>query len=204
MKKTYSHTKKAVEERQRRSRRTSERRFSETLKEFLKHKYGEIYTEYVELFNQLNGEHPSRRNLSATKAFREWKTTNPPPTISFIPQIPSTEIISEALRDTFAQDINTSEHLFEETQDENTRDMNTTEQQPVETPDENVQHLPAPSEDNQASDILDELAENNDMRNFLEQPVFPEDEGIGLNIFDEIEFDIEPFDYNIDVEPYDY
>ena len=33
------------------------------------------------------------------------------------------------------------------------------------------------------------------VRNLLEQPA--EDEGIELNIFDEIEFDIEPFDFDL-------
>ena len=238
MKKTYSQTRKATHARDLRSRRSSERRFNMALKEFLKHKYSGIYSEYTELFNLMNAEHPNRRDLATSTTFQKWKAANPDTTFSLIPQMLSADIINTALHETFAEDINTTEQQFEGTPGENidhlppfaedintteqqfegtpgenidhlppfAQDINTTEQQFEETPGENIDHhLPPPPEpqlDNVAGDILNEIMENKAMRNLLEQPDPNEDEGIELNVFDEI--DIEPFDFNVDVEPYDF
>ena len=263
MKKTYSQTRKATHARDLRSRRSSERRFNTALKEFLKHKYSGIYSEYTELFNLMNAEHPNRRDLATSTTFQKWKAANPDTTFSLIPQMLSADIINTALHETFAEDINTTEQQFEGTPGENidhlppfaedintteqqfegtpgenidhlppfaedintteqqfegtpgenidhlppfAQDINTTEQQFEETPGENIDHhLPPPPEpqlDNVAGDILNEIMENEAMRNLLEQPDPNEDEGIELNVFDEI--DIEPFDFNVDVEPYDF
>ena len=48
--------------------------------------------------------------------------------------------------------------------------------------------------------------ENHDLQNLLERAAVDlnEDEGIELNQFDEIAMDIEPFDYNLEVEPFDF
>ena len=58
----------------------------------------------------------------------------------------------------------------------------------------------------QVDDIINELLENHELRDFLEQADIDvlQDEGIELNVHDEIEMDIEPFDYNLEVEPFDF
>ena len=74
----------------------------------------------------------------------------------------------------------------------------------LQNPDENIEHSPPALQQNfgEVDDIINEILENEHIRNILERP--EEDEGIGLNVFDEIEFDIEPFDFAAEVEPYDF
>ena len=80
-------------------------------------------------------------------------------------------------------------------------------------PCQDIGHLPPPTEQdptennehlNEVDDILNEMMVNEDIRNILEQPDPTVDEGIELNIFDEIEFDIEPFDFDLEVEAYGF
>ena len=54
------------------------------------------------------------------------------------------------------------------------------------------------------NEILNELQEDQDLRDVLEDVNNNEDEGIGLNYFDEIELDIQPFNYDLEVEPYNF
>ena len=203
MKRSYSQTVKAVRERDSRSRKGSERRFNVPLRKFIEHKYPTIYNEYVELFNLMVSAHPNRRNLATSSTFREWMTANPAnetqgkqtatSSALVIPQYPCADIISQALQGAFA----------EETPGQN-NDQNPCqdiEQLPPPTeqdPTENNEHL------NEVDDILNEIMINEDVRNILEQPDPTVDEGIELNILDEIEFDIEPFDFDLEVEAYGF
>ena len=59
---------------------------------------------------------------------------------------------------------------------------------------------------NGVDDILNEMMEDRFLRNLLERADVDvtEDEGIVLNCFDEIAMDIEPFDFNLEVEPFDF
>ena len=52
------------------------------------------------------------------------------------------------------------------------------------------------------AEIFDELQEDRDLRDVLEGA--NEDEGIGLNYFDEVEMDIQPFNYTLEVETNDF
>ena len=49
-------------------------------------------------------------------------------------------------------------------------------------------------------EILNELAADEDIGDILDQEGTTEDEGIGLNLEDEIFHDIQPFDYALEVE----
>ena len=51
----------------------------------------------------------------------------------------------------------------------------------------------------QVDDLMNELRQDQTLRNILDQP---EDEGIEINPLDDIEYDIEPLDFNIEVENY--
>ena len=53
-------------------------------------------------------------------------------------------------------------------------------------------------------DIVNEMEEESERQNMLQQPDVFEDEGIELNPYIDIEMDIEPFDFNIEVEHYDF
>ena len=55
----------------------------------------------------------------------------------------------------------------------------------------------------QVNDIMDELRQDQVLWNILDQPENqPEDEGIEINPLDDIEYDIEPLDFDIEVENY--
>ena len=54
----------------------------------------------------------------------------------------------------------------------------------------------------QVDAIMDELMQDEEFRNLLDPE--PEDEGIEMCLFDDIVFDIEPFDFNVEVEEYDW
>ena len=55
--------------------------------------------------------------------------------------------------------------------------------------------------EDQVDDIINELMQDQGMRDIL---VEPEDEGIEINPLDDIAYDIEPFDFNLEVENYDW
>ena len=49
-------------------------------------------------------------------------------------------------------------------------------------------------------DILNEMLADEDLYNILQEPTIHEDEGIELNFEDEIYNDIQPFDYELEIE----
>ena len=160
-----------------------------------------VTNEYNELFKLMTTVHPRRRDLATSSTFRGWMATNQPnetqgvqgPTVSpsTISRPPRTDIINQAFQGALAEEIPIQNN--EQKQD--------------------IEHLPSPAEQdtpennqnlNVVDDIVDQMMMNEDLRNILEQPQPAVDEGIELNIFDEIEFDIEPLDYSLEVEPYDF
>ena len=57
--------------------------------------------------------------------------------------------------------------------------------------------------EDQVDQIMNELRQDQDLRDILDQAeTQPEDEGIDINPLDDIEYDIEPLDFNIEVENY--
>ena len=213
-----STTKKAVNERGLRSRVRSERRFNNPLRLFIQHKYRAIYEEYVELYNVMTAKHPRRRDLSTSSTFKEWKaacfaveTATTTTQTSSSAQSTSPDIINRALQEAFTEvaattdiqiDLNIEHLPSQENLYENTDRLLSP---PEQDNNENIDHLPLPPEpnlNNEADDLINELMQDEAIRNLFEQPA--EDEGIELNIFDEIEFDIEPFDFDTEVEPFDY
>ena len=206
MERRISQTAKAVKERNYRSTIYSERQFNNPLREFIERKYNNIYQEYVELFNLLKSKHPNRKNLAKTKTFRKWKAENPPPE-----QSTQHNVLTIALREAEIEDadqipacqnVEIPENVTESPH-QNRCEIPQENIEDAEDPDEITPERPGeiPDENNEAADIINELLENRDMRNILGET---EDEGIELSIFDDIEFDIEPFDFNVEVEEYDY
>ena len=180
--KDYSQTCRAQYQRKSRVCKANERRFNNPLRAFVEHKYPSVFTEYTELYETMNRAHPHRKNLIRTSTFRHWLST--PVTESTSAIIPKcNDIINQALREAFSSDQQNS------------------------PADEQDQQLPPAVEQgpqqlyDQIDQILDEMAVDEDMRNMLDQQNPPEDEGIELNLLDEIYDDIEPLDYTLEVEP---
>ena len=172
-----SQTERAVREREKRAFKAKERQFNNPLRVFIEHKYPEIFREYTELFAAMKRRNPNRKNLLKTQIFREWKmTTAPVPAV-----MPQTEdILSQTIRET----INNDPLLVE---------------QPAPPPQQGPQDIRE-----RIDDILNEMFLDEDLGAILQEPNTTEDEGIELNIEDELFHHIEPFDYQLDIEPNEF
>ena len=74
--KKYSETRKIKRERELRKQKSVNRRFNEPLKIFIQRKYNEIFQEYTELYNRMEEENPSRKDLCKSETFKEWLAAN--------------------------------------------------------------------------------------------------------------------------------
>ena len=177
MRRNYSQTKKAVQSRDLRSRRYSERLFNVPLRKFTEHKYPSIYNEYVELFNVMRTLHPNRRKLETSSTFMEWMNAYPPvetqgeqtatSSVTTIPQYPCTDIITQALEGAFAEETpceNNNEDLSLDV-DKLLQDV-FGEETPRQNPCQDIEHLPPPVEQdpmennehlNEVDNILNEI-----------------------------------------------
>ena len=217
-----SQTPKARAARQWRSKTRQNKRFDGTLKEFIKVKYNGIFDEYVQFYNMLNKRHPNSRLLYKTRTFRKWartvqedqttesgseeiqdgrtvevqldscqdEATQNQLDISYEDQAPQLDIISVALQQALSEvPVPDQEALLH---DNNAVEaiINELEQ------DEAIQAILDPVVDdilNGHNNEFDDILNNNEVNQ-------DDDEGIGLNLVDEIEFDIEPLDYNLEVD----
>ena len=188
---TLSGSRKAVLERESRKRIRSERRFNTPLKHFIQHKYQSIYEEYVVLYNRMNANHPQRRNLSTSATFKEWQACT---ASESTPQ--AENILKQAWEETVAVDTKTD--VVNIQHDQGSQET---------TPTETLSPPQPEGEDNnisqQIDNIVNELLQEEVLRDIFHQPE-PVDEGIELNIYDEIQGDIEPFDFEIEVEQTDF
>ena len=178
-----------------RKMKANERRFNEALYLYIQHKYPEIFKEYTELYKRVDDENPKRKHLATSETFKNWLLANPlnkptnqattsSGTIPFTGQLLVPRLALEPMQ-TPPKDIITT--AFEET----IAPPNTTNPiypQPSEWPD----IVPVDEIINE----INEWMENNDLQNG--------DEGIELNRFEEIMMDIEPFDFELEVERYDF
>ena len=182
----YSQTERAQYQREARVCKFNERHFNNPLRAFVEHKYPSIFSEYTRLYERMTTAHPHRKSLVRTSTFKQWRQSTEPTSAMPIPQCG--DVLSQAIQETIASDANISLPVEQETNDL------PIEQDPI-PPEQGPQQLYR-----QIDDILDEMISNEDLRNLLEQPNSTEDEGIELNLLDEIYEDIEPFDSELEVE----
>ena len=210
-----SQTKKAKAARNWRKVTSQRKKFEGTMKEFLKVKYLNIYNEYVHFHNVLDTRYPDTRELFKTPDFKKWATeirqdrstqseittirhkdqstqSEVQPIVSFQDQFNqrqddqlSSDVLSVALHETLSQVIPPQDQGLD---DDIEKIINELEQ------DNAVQAILDPFVDavldhrNQLDDIIQQ---DNDLKP-------NDDEGIELNLEDEIE--VEPFDYNLEVD----
>ena len=189
MGKRKSQTERAVSERRKRSMKANERQFNNPLRIFLEHKYPAVFGEYAELYNLMKERHPNRKDLTRTSTFKEWKAQNTTPAIpAVIPQ--PEDVLTRAVRETL-----TTDQLPGEEQQQGPQDIRLPGEGQQQGPQDIRQHI-----DEILDEILDEMLADEDLNNILMEPNPVEDEGIELNLLDEIYHDIEPFDYELEVE----
>ena len=188
------------------------------MKEFLKVKYNSIYDEYIEFYNDLNERYPNSRELSKTPKFKKWarairreeqstesasEDSQSEGSAEVQPNLPNNSCQDEAMTnqvDQQASDV-LSIALHEAL-------SGVIPPQDEEVPFDDVEVIINQLEqDDAVRAILDPfvdaiLDERNEFDDIIHQPdndLNPDDdEGIGLNLADEI--DIEPFDYNLEID----
>ena len=214
---------KAIKERKFRKREKERKHFEGPLRQFIEHKYKNIFKEYVELYDLMVANHPGKRNLTRTKTFRDWMRAN---------EASPSDILSTVIRETFGQDymeavntenegdeaVNTENEGDEAVSTENEGDeavnienegdeaaniKNEGDDEAVNTENEGDQAANVLDDiEGQVDGIMNELMQDEEFRNLLNPE--PEDEGIEMTLFDDIVFDIEPFDFDVEVEGYDW
>ena len=202
----YSGAERSIRDRELRKQRATDRRFNDPLKLFIQHKFPEIFNEYNKLYKSMDDENPGRKNLTTSETFKEWLTANPlketatttttqanlstlqtpPPRQLLMPQL-----VLEPV------DIQSKVH----SEDEQSTDILTQAiRETMEAPQET-----RPQEIADVDSIIDELLQEQALQDMLERADVNTDEGIELlNTYDEVEMDIELFDYILEVEPFDF
>ena len=162
---------------------------------FVEYKYPAIFAEYSELFRQMREAHPRRKNLLTSSTFRKWLDENSAPSTSTVtsPATPTSPATSPApstsppTSPAPSTPTVTSPDILTQAVKETGVEM----EEPQQGPQDIRQQI---------DDILNEMLADEDLHNTLQEPVIHEDEGIGLNLEDEIYHDIQPFDYELEVE----
>ena len=195
---------KAKQSRIYRKNRKNEKRFEAPLKEFIEIKYKNIFEEYNELFNRMDAENPNKIDLRKTEMFKQWKAENKK-------EANTVDVLSLAIKET----IEASENNIENSNNENNVDCEneTTagNQWASDNENETTASEDEASEGNYwgqdegmlAAQRVDELVNQMIMDDEIRQILNTEpekDEGIELNIEEELELDIEDFDYRLEVE----
>ena len=192
---SLSQNKKAIEARRWRVTTGLKKRFDGPLREFIRLKHTEIYNEYNEFYIHLDKENPRVRDLTKTKMFKEWVKTrqqhqSPESPTEFPP------VQTESQNDISLRSI-VQETLPEGIPEEVSVSLN--------------EILPPVNQQNDVNlqDLINELEQDEAIRNILDpvvddmferynaQLTTNDDEGIELNIMDEI--DVQPLDFELEV-----
>ena len=153
------------------------KRFNNPLRVFIERKYPEAFEEFSKLYNFIDYTNPGKKDLMKTLTFKEWLKNNSAPIKNTTPPKSSSETESANLNETVS--LYCDEML-------------------AASPNEMV--IARPNERNVLLEIIDEVFGPDGIpeENLNEE----NDEGIELNYFDELAFNIEPFDFLADTEEF--
>ena len=169
--------KDAVRARERREKDREDKQYNETLKEYVRIKHARIIDEFEPFYEGLKAKYPKGMVYINTKEFRRWR--------------------KDQIREG-------REQQHDEQPDE--QEQHEQQQQRGEQHDEQGQHEQQQQDEHhdiwqQQQQVDDEI---NRMINELENGGVPlqndDDEGIHLDIYEELQQDIEDFDYRLEVE----
>ena len=165
-----SANKGAVLARKRREKEKENSQYSEALKEFLKLKYNHVIEEFNPMYVALKNNRPRRLKYTNTREFHLWQKQEIARLMSVQQQEQPHAAQSEDEQPHAIQSVD--EQVFEE------------------------QRLV-----NDLANLYDEvIGNNNDHVNLYEEVVANNDEGIELDLWEELNGDIEEFDYRMEVE----
>ena len=198
MPKQRSQSERATYAVKRRKEEYEAKRFNKPLKIFLERKYPEILKEFTGFYNFVDFVNPGKKDLTRTTTFKQWLSENPAP-----PTTPSVNRETDVLSPTTA---NTSANSEENVSPPANTSANSEENvsPPANTSANSEENVSPPANTSAnretISDILDELFGPDGLPDEILSN--NEDEGIELNHFDELAFDIEPFDFLSEVEEF--
>ena len=204
-------TNKALKERRFRQREKERKRFEGPMRKFLEYKYPNVFQEYTELYNVMERNHPDVRNLTKTRTFKNWVNTQN--------EVSPTDILSTVIRETLGQDYHEEDEaasvqieqvevkLNDEANGEASDQENDQANDEVNSEANDEANGEASDQidgefQDEVEDIIQHLMQDEAIRNILGTE--PEDEGIEITPDDDIVFDIEPFDFDLEVEQYDW
>ena len=193
MSKRRSQTERAAYAVKRRKEDYEAKRFNNPLRIFLERKYPKILEEFTELYNFFDYVNPGRKDLTKTSTFKQWMAENPVPIKNILPSTMVSANPSETETNTF---LSTTVSASPSETETNTFLSTTVSASPSET---ETNTSVSPSEVDTLSEIIDELFGPNGIPDG-NLSTSNEDEGIELNHFDELAFDIEPFDFLLETE----
>ena len=178
---------RAARERGKRAERLNNRLFNNPLAVFVEHKYPLIFEEYNELYRKMKETHPARKNLVTSVTFQEWLAENT--AVAASPAAPSSPAATSPPSPPAPSPVQVPDILTQAVEETGVGIV-----QPLQGPQDIRQEI---------DEIINEMLRDEDLHDILEAPL-PEDEGIELNLEDEIYHDIQPFDFELEVEPYEY
>ena len=203
---------KIVREREVRRRKSKSRQFDEPLRIFIQTKYKDIFQEYNDLYTRMLEDCSAKKDLTKSKTFKEWLKVN-----GGAVQIPrggrerrlAVSSAADSLQDHGrVQDDEPEQISCEQLAESNDESDDELEQASTvlgetlrDILDQEVVDMTSSDFDLNVeivAEILNELQEDRDLRDVLEGG--NEDEGIGLNYFDDVEMGIQPFNYTLEVE----
>ena len=193
------------------NRLVRKKRFGGTLKEYIRIKYVNIYEEYLEFFHRLDEENPNTRDLTRTPMFRKWvksiqeerqqaqashqeEVQNQASVNQAVHQPESlpdilSSVVQEILPEGIPEQISASLEEF-------LPQVNPEENETLSS--ESIEAIIAELEQDQAvREILDPVVDEIIDRYNI-QVTHDDDEGIKLNFSDEI--DLQPFDYDLEID----
>ena len=199
-----------------RQKERERKRFTQPLPLFLETKYPHIYEEYKELYNTLNARHGKKRNLIKTCTFKNWKDSvecqhaeaENTTTGASVSETASKTVQHQQSETASTTSVN-EDRVSEDQAVEIIIPANTGEDQAT----EEVIHMDINqladimvNVEGQVDQIVNELRQDPYLRNIMEgveaEVETQADEGIDISPLDDIEFDIEPFDFDLEVENY--
>ena len=208
-----------------------DKRFNKPLREYIEIKYGDIYNEYCSFFKSLDEQHPSAKDLTKTRAYKNWKSaqlncessedesdTAEPELDHTEPELDPAEPEldhTEPELDHTEPELDPTEPEFDPAEpelDPTEPDVLTVALEETLSPVVNDINFDINEVDNIIEQLINEFEQDDAIRDLLNQNnnelVHPhyqdEDEGIGLNVETELEDILEPFDYNLEVEGFEF
>ena len=227
-------TKKAVKERRFRKREQERKHFEGPMRAFIQEKYSLIYEEYKAFYQVLCQNHPETRDLTKTCTFKTWVSSLKHQQPSNILATALRQALGqEEVPPSDGQQSN-DQSTDQQSDDESTGQQSTNNENVASNPPgQDIQYVTITNREReletgeatnvilsinelanlmenveaQVDGIMEELARDEALANVLNRPVDePVDEGIQLDPLDDIDLDldVEPFDFSLEVESCDW